>query len=233
VIKTSQGLILVDTLYLPFENHTIDSIKELGMDPKDIKYVIISHGHDDHYAGALAVKAAAPQARFMMTEADYDLMEKSFKSGKNGTAKGIISRDLVAKEGDTLTLGDTTLKLHITPGHTPGVISFEMPVYDNGKKYNLFYWAGPTLQSNQLPVMEQFQATTKRLQAEFTDVDVMLHSHPWSVSLIEKVEKARNRKPGDPNPFVNPKEFQEFMASRIVDTDKRIAAVKAKEATKQ
>src|SRR5579863_9835694 len=71
VIKTSQGLILVDTLYLPFENHTIDSIKELGMDPKDIKYVIISHGHDDHYAGAMAVKAAAPKAHFMMTDADY------------------------------------------------------------------------------------------------------------------------------------------------------------------
>ncbi|MGA2712559.1 MAG: MBL fold metallo-hydrolase [Bryobacteraceae bacterium] len=232
VIKTSQGLILVDTLYVPFENHTIDAIKELGMDPKDIKYVIISHGHDDHYAGALAVKAAAPQARFMMTEVDYDLMEKTFKGGK-GSAKGIISRDLVAKEGDTLTLGDTTLKLHITPGHTPGVISFEMPVYDNGKKYNLFYWAGPTLQSNQLPVMEQFQATTKRLQAEFPNVDVMIHSHPWSVSLIDKVEKARTRKPGDPNPFVNPKEFQEFMASRIVDTDKRIAAVKAKQAAGQ
>jgi metallo-beta-lactamase class B len=233
VIKTSEGLILVDTLYVPFENHTIDSIRQLGMDPKDIKYVIISHGHDDHYAGALAVKAAAPQARFMMSEADYDLMEKTFKSGKNGTAKGIVSRDLVAKEGDTLTLGDTTLKLHLTPGHTPGVISFEMPVYDNGRKYNLFYWAGPTLQSNQLPVMEQFQATTRRLQAEFTNVDVMIHSHPWSVSLIDKVEKARNRKPGDPNPFVNPREFQEFMASRIVDTDKRMAAVKAKEAARQ
>ena len=232
VIKTSQGLILVDTLYVPFENHTIDAIRELGMDPQDIKYVIISHGHDDHYGGALAVKAVAPQARFMMTEVDYELMEKTFKDGK-GTAKGIISRDLVVKEGDVLTLGDTTLKLHITPGHTPGVISFEMPVYDNGKKYNLFYWAGPTLQSNELPVMEQFLATTKRLQAEFPNVDVMIHSHPWSVSLMNKVEKARTRKPGDPNPFVNPKEFQEFMALRIADTEKRIAEAKAKQAARQ
>ncbi len=230
VIKTSQGLILVDTLYVPFENHTIDAIKELGMDPRDIKYVIISHGHDDHYGGALAVKAGAPQARFMMTEADYDLMEKTFKEGK-GTA--IISRDLVVKEGDSLTLGDTTLRLHITPGHTPGVISFEMPVYDNGKKYNLFYWAGPTVQSNELPVLEQFLVTTKRLQAEFPNVDVMIHSHPWSVSLMDKVEKARTRKPGDPNPLVNPKEFQEFIALRIADTEKRIAAAKAKQAAWQ
>jgi metallo-beta-lactamase class B len=230
VIKTSQGLILVDTLYVPFENHTTDAIKELGMDPGDIKYVIISHGHDDHYGGALAVKAVAPKARFMMTEADYDLMEQTFKAGKGGP---IISRDLVAKEGDTLTLGDTTLKLHITPGHTPGVISFEVPVYDDGKKYNLFYWAGPTVQSNELPVMEQFLATTKRLQAEFPNVDVMIHSHPWSVSLIDKVERARTRKPGDPNPFVNPKEFQEFMALRIADTEKRIAAARPKQAAGQ
>lgn len=56
---------------------------------------------------------------------------------------------------------------------------------------------------------------------------------PCSVSLIDKVEKARTRKPGDLDPFVNPKEFQEFMASRIVDTDKRTAAVKAKQAAGQ
>jgi|SRR5579871_5829365 len=232
VIKTSQGLILIDTLYVPFEHHTIDAIKELGMDPKDIKYVIISHGHDDHYAGATTVKAAAPQARFMMTEADYDLMEKSFKSGKGGTAKSIIDRDMVVKDGDVLTLGDTTLKLFITPGHTPGVISFQTTVTDNGKPYNLFYWAGPTLQSNQIPVIEQFMATTKRLQSQFQGIDVMLHSHPWSVSLIDKVEKARVRKPGDPNPFVNPGEFQAFMAERVIDTDKRLAAARAKEASK-
>src|ERR1700682_2330017 len=92
VFKTSDGLILIDTLYNPFGSHTIEAIKELAMDPKDIKYVIISHGHDDHYAGAMAVKAAAPQARFMMTEADYALMENTFKSGSgNSTAKAIIA----------------------------------------------------------------------------------------------------------------------------------------------
>jgi metallo-beta-lactamase class B len=228
VFKTSDGLILIDTLYNPFGNHTIDAIKELGMYPKDIKYVIISHGHDDHYAGALAVKAAAPQAHFMMTDADYTLMESTFKSGSgNGTAKGIIARDMVIKDGDTLKLGDTTLKLFVTPGHTPGVVSFQTTVYDNGKPYTLFYWAGPTLQSNQLPVMESFLATVKRLQT-FSGIDVMLHSHPWSVSLMDKIEKARVRKPGDPNPFVNPTEFQAFLAERLPDTEKRIAEANAK-----
>jgi len=228
VIKTSQGLILVDTLFVPFENHTIEAMKELGLDPKDIKYVIISHGHDDHYAGAAAVKAAAPQARFMMTDADWSLMDKTFKSAKGGSAKWVPERDMVIKEGDTLTLGDTTLKMHVTPGHTPGVVSFEMPVYDNGKKYNLFYFAGPTLNGKpDVATYEQFIATLKRLQG-FQGVDVALHSHPWSVSLMEKVAKARNRKPGDPNPFVNPTEFQTFLRDRLADTEKRLEAEKSK-----
>ena len=109
----------------------------------------------------------------MMTDADYTLMENTFKSG------------------------------------------------------TLFYWAGPTLQSNQVPVMESFLATVKRLQT-FSGIDVMLHSHPWSVSLMDKIEKARVRKPGDPNPFVNPAEFQAFLAGRLPDTEKRIAEAKAK-----
>ena len=78
--------------------------------------------------------------------------------------------------------------------------------------------------------MEAFLATTKRMQTLTKGADVWLHSHPWSVSFFEKYEKLKARKPGDPNPYVNPGEIPVFLQQRIEDTEKRIAEAKAKTA---
>jgi hypothetical protein len=101
-------------------------------------------------------------------------------------------------------------------------------VTDNGQTHQVFMWPGPTLQSPDVAVMEQFLATTRRLQTLTKGSDVWLHSHPWSVSLFEKYEKLKNRKAGDPNPYVNPAEIPAFLQQRVEDTEKRIAEAKAK-----
>lgn len=230
VIKTSDGLILVDTLFGQYADHTAKAMQEVGLNPKDVKYIIITHGHDDHYAGAKTMKALTG-ARVMMTEADWALMENTIKRGGEAeAAQRLIPRDMVIKDGDTLQLGDTTIKLYVTPGHTPGVASLEFPVYENDKTYKVFMWSGPTLQSNELPMIEAFLATTKRLQT-LAKADVWLHSHPWSVSFFPKYERLKARKPGDPNPYVNPGEIPVFLQQRLQDTEKRLAQAKAKAAS--
>ena len=52
-LKTSEGLIVFDTIY-PYnsEELVIGGLQKLGLDPKDIKYLIISHAHQDHIGGA-------------------------------------------------------------------------------------------------------------------------------------------------------------------------------------
>jgi metallo-beta-lactamase class B len=230
VIRTSGGLILVDTLFGQYSDYTAKAMQQLGLDPKDVKYIVITHGHDDHYAGVKTMKALTG-ARVMMAEADWVLMENTIKrAGDAETAQKLIPRDIIIKDGDTLKLGDTTINLYVTPGHTPGVTSLAFPVYESGKEYKVFMWSGPTLQSNEVPMIEAFLATTKRLQT-LAKADVWLHSHPWSVSFFQKYERLKVRKPGDPNPYVNPGEIPVFLQQRLEDTEKRLAEAKAKAAS--
>lgn len=43
LIKTSEGLILIDTLYGEFTNQFIENIKKIGVDPAEIKMVLLTH----------------------------------------------------------------------------------------------------------------------------------------------------------------------------------------------
>jgi len=228
VIRTSGGLILVDTLFGQYADHTAKAMQELGLNPKDVRYIIVTHGHDDHYAGLKTMKAITG-ARVMMSDADWALMEKTIRAaGEKEVAEKLVPRDIVIKDGDTLKLGETTINLYVTPGHTEGSLSLQYPVYENGKEYKVFNWAGPTLQSNDVPMIEAFLNTTKRLQTLTQGHDVWLHSHPWSVSFFQKYDRLKVRKPGEPNPFVNPGEIAVFLQQRLEDTEKRLAQAKAK-----
>src|ERR1051326_7595168 len=189
VIKTSAGLILVDTLYDKFTDHPVEAIQQLGLNPKDIKYIVITHGHIDHFGGAKKIRDLTG-ARVAMTEADWNLMERSNRAGPDA----IVRRDIIIKDGDTLALGDTTLKLYVTPGHTPGVASMEFPVYDGGKTYKAFLLGGHNVTSNQPEAFEMFIVTVKRLMATLKDVDVNLTSHPWAALILERGEKLKSRK---------------------------------------
>ena len=77
-------------------------------------------------------------ARVAMTEADWALMERSNRAG----AAAIPARDIVIKDGDTIRVGDTTVKMYVTPGHTPGVASMEFTVYDGGVPHKAFLFGG-------------------------------------------------------------------------------------------
>ena len=138
ILSTKDGLMLFDTIY-PYnsEELIIGGMKKLGLDPKDIKYMMISHAHGDHIGGAELLQKRYGM-RVVMAGIDWDLVEKYPNRYKTMAPK----RDISAVDGMKITLGEATVTITHTPGHTPGTLSYTFQVLDKGKPMNVAYSGG-------------------------------------------------------------------------------------------
>ena len=203
VLKTSAGLILLDSLY-PEDTQTrvLPNMKKLGLDPAQVKYVIVGHAHSDHMGGAKYFQDTYG-AKVVMTAEDWDF---ALKGGEAGDPKYVPRRDVVARDGDKITLGDTTVSIYFTPGHTPGALSAILPVRDKGAAHMAAWWGGPQWGLRNKPVRER-EILENSFQhfgpiAAAAKVDVALESHPFLSNMIVALTGMKARKPGAPNPLV-------------------------------
>jgi metallo-beta-lactamase class B len=140
-LTTREGIILLDTIY-PYnsEELIVGGMKKVGLDPKDIKYVVISHAHQDHIGGAEMLQKRYG-ARVVMSAPDWNLVEKVPNRFKTMAPK----RDIVGTDGMKLTLGESTVNIWFTPGHTDGTMSYTFQVRDRGRPVNVVYSGGTAL----------------------------------------------------------------------------------------
>ena len=129
-------------------------LNKLGLDPAEIKYAIVSHGHGDHSGGAKYLQDHFG-TRVILSAADWDLLDRS-----RGTKP---TRDMVATDGQELTLGDTTVTMYLTPGHTPGSISTLVPVKDAGRPHLAAAWGGTAFNYSRTP-FETYAQSAKRFR---------------------------------------------------------------------
>ena len=195
-ITTSQGIIVLDTIFdYSVEEEVAGGMKKMGLDPRNIKYAIVSHAHPDHDGGARFLQDHYG-TRVIMSPADWDVLDRR----TNGTKP---KRDIEASDGQKLTLSDVTLTLYITPGHTPGTISTVFPVKDNGTPHIAALWGGVGLNADRESVQtyirsdQRFSAIVKQAGA-----DIILANHTdWDRSKINLPMLAQ-RQPGSPNPYI-------------------------------
>ena len=137
-LTTAEGIILIDTIY-PYnsEELIVGGLQRLGLDPNDIKYVIISHAHGDHVGGSEMLQTRYG-ARIVMGGPDWDLIE----TYPNRYKTMAPTRDIVATDGMEITLGDMSVTIWETPGHTEGTLSYTFSVLDNGNPVNVAYSGG-------------------------------------------------------------------------------------------
>lgn len=137
-LTTREGIILIDTLF-PYnsEQLIVGGMQKLGLDPKQIKYLIISHAHTDHIGGAEIIQKKYG-ARVVMGAPDWDTVEKYPNRYKTMAPK----RDIVATDGMKITLGGRAVTIWTTPGHTPGTLSYTFTALDRGRTVNVAYSGG-------------------------------------------------------------------------------------------
>jgi metallo-beta-lactamase class B len=196
-VNTSEGIIIIDALFdYSVDDEVAEGLKTLGLDPAKIKYVMISHGHGDHSGGAKFLQDSY-KARVLLSAADWDLLERS-----RGTRP---ARDMVVTDGQKLTLGDTTITIYNTPGHTAGTLSYLIPVKDNGTPHLVAEWGGTAF--NFPRTVDNFRTYTASAVrfgeiATRAGADVLISNHSQYDGSKSKLPARKLRKSGDPNPYV-------------------------------
>jgi metallo-beta-lactamase class B len=197
-VQTSEGLIVIDALFdYAVKDEVVEGLRKLGVNPATMKYLIISHGHADHHGGAkLLQDEFGPHV--VMGRQDWDLVEQ------NKTTP-IPKRDMIAGDGQKITLGDTTLTLYATPGHTAGTFSVVIPVKDNGQPHVLATWGGtavgratpPEAIRSYIDSAVKYRGVLEKLKAEG-----IVSNHTAYDNSMEKLEALKTRKPGGPHPYL-------------------------------
>jgi metallo-beta-lactamase class B len=197
-ITTSEGIIVIDPIFdYSVEAEVVDGLRALGFDPADIRYVLVSHGHGDHAGGAKFLQDAFG-AQVLMGAADWDLLDETNPSWKP-------RRDIEVVDGQELTLGDTTLRLHLTPGHTNGTVSTIIPLRDGENEHVAALWGGTLF--NFGPDAERFRAYAESAErflgiARDAGADVLLSNHTDYDGSKQKLPALADRQPGGPHPYV-------------------------------
>ena len=211
IIDTGEGLIMIDTGAPSNLTVILAGLQKLGFAPADVKYIINSHWHWDHTESTRAMVELSG-AKTLIGREDYE------------KAKRYFDADILISDGDTLTLGNTTINFIETPGHTKGTISFFFNVEENSKvvRAGMFGGAGVnTLHQGKFDYegcREDYRNSVNRLLGE--NVELFLGNHSWNNHTYEKwLDLCENGE----NFFVDPSEWTRFLESCLVKLDETIA----------
>ena len=192
LIVTPEGNILLNDTYERNVPVIAKSVADLGFKFPDTKIVLGNHAHGDHMEGDALVKQMTGARVAAMAE-DVPALTAMTPGGKAHPV------DRVLHDGDTVTLGGTTLTAHLTAGHTRGCTTFTTTAVEAGKSYHVIF--GCSLRSPAVltpGIVAEFNHSFAVMHA--LPCDVLLGDHPSEYAMAEKYAQL---KPGAPNPFVD------------------------------
>ena len=200
LIVTPQGNILINSTFERNVPLIQQSVEQLGFKFSEIKILLGSHAHGDHQEGDAAVKAQTG-AQVMALAEDVPALRAMKPGGKEHPI------DKVLHDGESVTLGGTTLVAHLTPGHSRGCTTWTLKAQEGGKSYDVVIIGSlgtnpgfKLVNNTETPgIAEEFARAFKASRA--LPCDVPLGSHPGMYNMQAKYAKLAA---GGPNPFIDP-----------------------------
>ena len=202
LVTTPEGHILINSNFEANVPVIQESVAELGFRFEDIRIVLGSHGHADHMEGDALVKELTG-AGVMAIREEVPLLEGIRPGGKPHPV------DRILEDREEVTLGGTTLVVHLTPGHTPGCMTWSFETVENGETYDVVIIGSvgmnPGYQlvgnTDRPAIIDEYTRAYERLRS--LTVDVPLGSHPSMYRMAEK----HARIGGAVNPFIDPQGY--------------------------
>ena len=235
LIRTEEGLILLDAGYPCTKHLVMASIIHLGFNPADVRWIILTHAHSDHFGAANEFRNLYGTKVALSAVDAASMREKPFRAIGSYTAPlnlPVIDREL--EDGEIFSFGGKDIRCLLTPGHTLGTMSFFFTVTDNGKTYLAGQFGGAGINALKLPYMLHYElpldmpqrmvASLDRIKDE--PVEVHLGNHPYNNKTLQKRE--RQLQDGG-NPFVDASTWPEFVADirqkslNIIEDNKELA----------
>ncbi|MFC1720076.1 subclass B3 metallo-beta-lactamase [Pseudomonadota bacterium] len=217
LVVTDAGLILIDGALAQSAPLIVENIRQIGFDPLEIKYILNSHAHYDH-AGGIAALQKYTGTQVLASEGSVAVLrsgeladsDPQFNFGVEANRFPPIGNVGLFGNGESLTLGDTTLTAHYTPGHTPGGTTWTWQSCEDSTCLNMVYadslsavsaegflFSNPDLSPNNA---QQILTSTSLIRE--LPCDVLMAPHPFLIKMEEKLA-ARAVNP-DINPFIDP-----------------------------
>jgi metallo-beta-lactamase class B len=227
LIATPQGHILIDTGMTEMHEAITRSVEQLGYRVGDIRILLASHAHFDHIEGhALMQRRTGAQVVAMAADA------QALESGHDTSALGAIGWEPVRvarrlKDGETVTLGGTTLRAIHAPGHTQGATIWMTSVEDAGRRYTVAFLT-TTTPNAEVPLdnprhtkaVEDTRHTFRKLKTE-REPDIVLVGHPQAM-FARTVERLRSGE--RPHPLLNgPDAWTRQLATAEAAFERRVA----------
>jgi metallo-beta-lactamase class B len=210
-LTTPDGILLIDAGYPDqLESVLLPQMRAAGLDPNNVRYVLVGHGHADHFGGASYFQQRG--ARVALSAADWHLVENPPAPPAGAPAAPAAAglppprRDVVVADGVPVSFGGVEITPVLIPGHTPGALGFVFRVADGARSHTAALFGGSILLVSRIPdeglrqyvqSLQRFGAVTQRL-----GVDVEIQNHPLYDGFAAKLERLAARRAGDTHPFV-------------------------------
>jgi metallo-beta-lactamase class B len=220
LVTTPQGHVLINAGLEESVPMIQQSVEKLGFRFSDIKILLISHAHFDHDAGAARIKKLTG-AKYMVMDPDVPVVESGgeqdfFYAHTSGGLYPAAKVDRVLHDGDTVSLGDTVLTAHLTPGHTKGCTTWSMKVYEGGKSYDVVIVGSPNVNPGYKlvnnaaypQIASDYERTFSVLRSLHCDVFLGAHGNYYDM------ESKYARMSSSANPFIDPQGYKNYVNER-------------------